>query len=87
MSDIFTYTQAKDANEIIYIARSMLGTYSISYKKRGNITNRCLYSYEQLTNEQIAILKELGFTIIDYMDESERERNQHVVKILRKYCQ
>jgi len=65
MQTIFEYLRS-DTRAVSYIARSMSGCWSISYKKYDNYTGVSLSSYQKLSDTDIEALRELGYIVFDF---------------------
>lgn len=55
-----------NTQEIKYVTRSALGTWSISLIDQGNTTNRSITSYNKITDSEIQELKALNVKVKDW---------------------
>ena len=72
MKTIFDFI-SEHKNSIAYITRSWIGSWSISLVKQGNISNRSIQSCSQLSDNDLAQVKALGFMTFDFKDKSIEE--------------
>lgn len=63
---IFDYIK-EHGDQVAYITRSFVGSWSISLKKQGNITSRSINSYSQLTDQDLATLQAMGLKCFDFL--------------------
>ena len=58
----------EETNEIAYITRSCVGSWSISLKKKGNYIMRSIESYEQFPDKDVREVIALGYVVFDFKD-------------------
>lgn len=69
MTEILDFIKSEKINtqDIKYVTRSALGTWSISLIDQGNTTNRSITSYNKITDSDIQELKSLNVKVKDWL--------------------